>query len=295
MGLLRFPRAFGSSKPLQEGGEDNNPSLGDFGISNLVNLSLHDKKNDGTMLNDIAKPIVYTLFCIAVGFLPFRTVRVPAIAAQVVEERVLDKKTNGGEEDASNLRSHEYSDCTRLLLEAVSGVLRMIEEARKGNSSVEEVEAAFKAVKLKKEELQERILNELYMQLRGLKGEKAALEKRLDEVVDEVMKAKGEYERLVGKGVSGGKDARERIGRLEQILRRLEVEYDEKWERVGEIGDNILRRETVALSFGVREICFIERECDQLVKRFTQEMRARGKGTNRYKHRFIDFMQCLSV
>lgn len=287
--LLGFPRAPRSSKALQPGGKDEKPIFKDFGISNLVGLYVHDKKNDGTMLNYIAKPIVYTLFCIAVGFVPFRTVKALAIAAQVVGERVLDKKTIG-DEGESNLRGHEYSHCTRQLLEAVSGVLRSIEEARKGHSSVEEVEAALKAVKLKKEELQEGILNELYIQLRELKREKAALEKRLEEVVDEVLKAKEEYERLVEKGVSGGEEARERIGRLELILRRLEVEYNEKWERVGEIGDSILRRETVALSFGVRELCFIERECDQLVKTFAWEMRARGKGTNRYKHNFIGFM-----
>lgn len=278
--LLGFSRAHRSSKALQE---DEKSILKDFGISNLVSLSLYDKKNDGNMLNCIAKPIVYTLFCIAVGFVPFRTVKAPAIAAQVVGERVLDEKTNG-EEDES--RGHEYSDCTRRLLEAVSGVLRSIEEARKGNCSVEEVERGLKAVKLKKEELQEGIFSELYLQLRELKREKAVLEKRLEEVVDEVMKAKGEYEGLVEEGVSGGEEARERISKLEVILRRLEVEYNEKWERVGEIGDNILRKETVALSFGVRELCFIERECDQLVKTFAREMRARGKVTNRYNHTF---------
>lgn len=278
--LLGFPTLPRSLKASQERGEADKPISEDFSISNLVSLSVHDNKNDGTILNCIAKPIVYTLFCIAVGFVPFRTVKAPAIAAQVVGERVLDKKTNG-EEVESNLRGHEYSDCTRQLLGAVSGVSRSIEEARKGNCSVEEVETALKAVKSKKEELQEVILNELYIQLRELKREKAGLEKRLEEVVDEVLKAKGEYERLVEKGVSGGEEGRERMGRLEQILRRLEVEYNERWERVGEIGDDILRRETVALSFGVRELCFIERECEQLVKRLTREMRARGKDTNR--------------
>ncbi|KAL4035333.1 hypothetical protein IC575_004017 [Cucumis melo] len=276
--LLGFPTGSRSSKALQQRGVADKSIFEDFSVSNFVSLSIHDNKNDESMLNFIAKPVVYTLFCIAVGFVPFRTVKAPAIAAQVVADRVLNKKTNE-EEVESNLRGHKYSDYTRQLLKAVSGVSRSIEEARKGNCSLEEVEMALKAVKLKKVKLQEGILNELYRQLRDLKREKAGLEMRLGEIVDEVVKAKWAYDSLVENGSRGG-EARERMAGLEQIVRKLEVEYNERWESVGEIGDKILRRETEALSFGVRELCFIERECDQLVKRFTREMKARGKDTN---------------
>ncbi|KAG7023894.1 putative inactive ATP-dependent zinc metalloprotease FTSHI 5, chloroplastic, partial [Cucurbita argyrosperma subsp. argyrosperma] len=275
--LLGIPRVPRSSNALQEAEES---ILEDLSISNFVSLPVHDKKNDGFMLNCIAKPIVYTLFCISVGFFPFRTVKAPAIAAQAIGEAVLSQKTHG-KEDGSNLRGHKYSDCTRQLLETVSGVLRSIEETRKGNSSVAKVEEALKAVKLKKEELVNGIMSELRTQVRELKREKRDLEKRLERVVDEVVKAKGEYERLVAEGVSVGEEARKRMDRLEQILRGLEVEYNEKWEKVGEIEESILREETVALSFGVRELGFIERECNELVNGFSREMRAREKGTDR--------------
>ena len=288
--LLGIPRIPRSSNALQEAEES---ILEDLSISNFVSLPVHDKKNDGFMLNCIAKPIVYTLFCIAVGFFPFRTVKAPAIAAQAIGETVLSQKTHG-KEDGSHLRGHKYSECTRQLLETVSGVLRSIEETRKGNSSVAKVEEALKAVKLKKEELVNGIMSELRTQVGELKREKRDLEKRLERVVDEVVKAKGEYERLVAEGVSVGEEARKRMDRLEQILRRLEVEYNEKWEKVGEIEESILREETVALSFGVRELGFIERECNELVNGFSREMRAREKGTDRYKHN-LNLMPLLSL
>ena len=290
--FLGFPTGPRSSKALQQRGVVDKSISEDFSVSNFVSLSIHDNKIDESMLNCIAKPVVYTLFCIAVGFVPFRTVKAPAIAAQVVADRVFDKKAY--EEVESNLRGHEYSEFTRQLLEAVSYVSMSIEEARKGNCSVEQVEMALKTVKLYKVKLQEGILNYLHTQLRDLKREKVGLERRLEGVVNEVVEAKWEYERLVEKMGSSRKESkermdRERMARLEQIMRMLEVEYNEIWERVGEIGDIIFRRETVALSFGVRELCFIERECDQLVKRFTREMRARGKDTNRYDRK-LHFM-----
>ncbi|KAL3738756.1 hypothetical protein ACJRO7_020171 [Eucalyptus globulus] len=90
----------------------------------------------------------------------------------------------------------------------------------------------------KKGQLQEGISRGMYEELRELKREKEGLIKRSEEIVDEAMRVKRENEKTAAKG----------------------DEYDRIWERVGDVEDSIMRRETVAMSSGVREICFIERE-----------------------------------
>lgn len=206
------------------------------------------------------------LFCFAIGFAPIRTLRLTAVAAPAAE--VLEKK-----EKELKSKGHEYSDYTRRLLETVSFLLRAVEETRKGNGDVKQVEEALKAVKAKKEELQNEIVDGLYAELKQLKGDKERLEKRAEKIVEEVTKAKKEYGRSFG---GAGKEKRENVERLEENLRRLEEEYNWIWDRIGEIEDRILRRETVALSFGGRELSFIEMECEQLVQGFTREMRRKG-------------------
>ncbi|KAL4354390.1 hypothetical protein GQ457_06G018340 [Hibiscus cannabinus] len=54
--------------------------------------------------------------------------------------------------------------------------------------------------------------------------------------------------------------------KLEEGIEKMEEEYNGIWERIGEIEDEILRRKTTSLSIGVRELCFIERECEELVQ-----------------------------
>ncbi|XP_062084344.1 probable inactive ATP-dependent zinc metalloprotease FTSHI 5, chloroplastic [Humulus lupulus] len=237
---------------------------------------LHSPEPDGRLLKCVAKQIVLALFCFAIGFAPIRGIRVSAIAAPVAE--VLDKrvKMNEKEKEKGNeasSRSHEYADCTRRLLETVSFLLRSIEEARKGNGDLKQVEAAWKVVKAKKEELQDGIMNGLHAEVMELKREKEKLEKRSEDIVDAVAKTRKEYDKTVG---NVGKELGDMSGRLEGSLKRLEQEYNSIWERVGEIEDMILRKETVAMSFGVRELCFIERECEQLVQGFAREMRRKG-------------------
>lgn len=212
------------------------------------------------------KQIALALFCFAIGFAPIRTLRLTAVAAPAAE--VLEKK-----EKELKSKGHEYSDYTRRLLETVSFLLRAVEETRKGNGDVKQVEEALKAVKAKKEELQNEIVDGLYAELKQLKGDKERLEKRAEKIVEEVTKAKKEYGRSLG---GAGKEKRENVERPEENLRRLKEEYNWIWDRIGEIKDRILRRETVALSFGGRELSFIEMECEQLVQGFTREMRRKG-------------------
>lgn len=243
----------------------------------LSSIEAHGSKEpvvpEGRLLKCIARQVALTLFCFAIGFAPIRGLPVPAIAAPATEEK--EK-----EELNSNPKGHEYASCTRRLLETVSFLLRSVEEVRRGNGGdLRQVEAALKAVKAKKEELQSEVMNGLYAELRELKRDKERLEKRAEEIVDEVVKTKREYDKSFGKkGNERGGGVRKE--KLEGSLRRLEEEYNWIWERVGEIEDRIFRKETVALSFGARELSFIESECEQLVQNFTREMRR--KGTDRY-------------
>ncbi|XP_031283829.1 probable inactive ATP-dependent zinc metalloprotease FTSHI 5, chloroplastic [Pistacia vera] len=215
----------------------------------------------------VTKCIVYTIFCIAVSFSPVVSFKVPAVAAPVATEKILNKKDKG-KEIAVVLKSkdHEYSDCTRRLLETVSSLLRVIEEVRRGNGGIEGAKLALKAVKVRKDELQDEIMGGLYKELRELKSEKEELMKRTEEIVDEVSKVQREAEKAKGEKRA---EKLERIGRMDR-------EYGDAWERIGEIEDAILRRETLAFSVGVREISFIERECVDLVERFIREMRRKS-------------------
>lgn len=193
----------------------------------------------------------------------------PAIAATVASEVKLDNK---GREIETKVvfkdKDHEYADYTRRLLETVSNLLKTVEEVRGGNGDLKRAKLALKEVKMRKEELQDEIMSGMYTELRELRLEKEKLVKRVGKIIDEVLMVQTEIESLKGEKVG--------VEELLDMIGTMEREYDELWERVGEIDDKMLRRETVAMSIGVRELCFIERECEELVKRFSREMRRRS-------------------
>lgn len=221
--------------------------------------SFKNKKGERhDFLKGIAKPIAYALFYIAIGFFPipyngFRPAL--AIAAVAQEKKIVLKK-----------KDHEYSNYTRALLEKVSNLVKCVEEMRLGDGDLKAVEAALGEVRSKKRELQDEIMSGLYAELRELKGEKEDLVKKSDELVESVMKAK--------KSV-GPEDGEEE--KLEGEVRSVEEKYNEIWDKIDEIEERIERREAMALSIGVREISFIERECEALVEKFRREMRLKSK------------------
>lgn len=262
-----------SSEGGQESVLEDSVKLEDRGKFLSVACANHEKP-EGTLYRGILKQLLYALLCFAFGFSPLGSVRVPALAAPVANEVILEKKDKG-KGKKQNFQGHEYADCTKRLLETVSGVLRSIEEVKKGNMSINEVQLAMRAVNLKKEELEKEIMSKLYEEVRELRRGKGRLMNRAGKIIDELVQAKGDYDKLKGKDTD-----KERMEGLEQRMRELERDYNEIWERVNEIDNIILRMETVALSFGVREISFIERECEQLVERFKQELRQ--KDTIRY-------------
>ncbi|GAV83010.1 AAA domain-containing protein/Peptidase_M41 domain-containing protein [Cephalotus follicularis] len=230
------------------------------------------KSKEG-LIQCIAKPIVYTLFCIAIGVLsPIGPSQVSAVTAPVATEERLNKK---GSETKVKSKDHEYSDYTRKLLETVSGLLRCVEEVRRGDGDANEVGLALKAVKAKKSELQDEIMSGMYREVRELKKEKEGLTKRAEEIVDSAVKVRREYEELVVKARNEG----EGVEMLEERMRQMEEEYGGVWEMVGDMEDRIMKRETMAMSIGVRELCFIERECEELVERIRREMRRKSSGS----------------
>lgn len=243
---------------------------------NKVNIRPRNLSNDLKHCNDennalaIAKPIAYALFCVVFGFFcPVFGLRKPALAAVAVASPPAASELVLSEENEE--KGHEYSRYTRRLLEAVSRLLKIIEEAKNvvKEDFATSVEEGLKEVKMTKRALQEEIMNGLYAELKILKGEKEELMDRSDEIVDKVLKMKREEESLTRKGKGGG----DRIERLREERLSYEREYNDIWERIGEIEDLIARKETMALSIGVRELLFIERECEALVDAFLREMR----------------------
>ncbi|KZV49363.1 Metalloprotease m41 ftsh isoform 1 [Dorcoceras hygrometricum] len=150
----------------------------------------------------------------------------------------------------------------------------MVEEAKKSENEVSsaKVKEGLKGVKATKRMLQEEIMNDLYAKLRVLKGEKDQLMNRSKEIVEKFFKAKREEESLLRKAKSGGV----RIQKLREERMSWEKEYNDIWERIDEIEDLISGKETMALSIGVRELVFLERECEALVVGFMKEVRKRA-------------------
>ncbi|KAH6792607.1 FtsH extracellular protease family [Perilla frutescens var. hirtella] len=226
--------------------------------------------NDGKNALAVAKPIACALLYVFIGVLcPFIGFRKPALAAVAAAPSATANVSVLSED--SEEKGHKYAGYTRRLLKAVSQLLKIIEEAR--NAGKEDfaatVQEGLKDVKRTKGALQEELMSGLYSELRVLKGEKEALLDRSEEIVDKTFKARKEEHNLMKKA-KGGSD---KIQRLREEKRAWEKEYNDIWERIGEIEDLIERKETTALSIGVRELLSIERECEALVKNFLSEMR----------------------
>ncbi|KAL1294317.1 hypothetical protein HN51_055056 [Arachis hypogaea] len=242
----------------------------------------HQNRNDVGVASPPKCLFKEALFCFTLGVTALGAFSSPptatAIAVPAVVKDVFSwKKKNAGKEKAKS--GHEYADCTEKLLETVSVLLRTVEGVRNGNGGMEEVEAAMKAVNEKKEEVRGEINDRLYPQLRVLRRQKGALGKRAGQIIDEILAAKGEYEKLRRKEKKKGLEEEEKltVETIEKKVAELEDEYNGIWEKVGDFEDAISRKETVALSYGVREINFIQWECEQMVERFKREMRHKEK------------------
>ncbi|KAG4911184.1 hypothetical protein JHK87_057300 [Glycine soja] len=268
---LHFPQRplFTSIRPIPNRTFISNPRRTPRTPLSLAPITFAAKSTPSPNDDVLFKRLVRALFCFAVGFSALGAFRAPPPAFAIAAPWTYWGKRGAEKERA---KSHQYSDCTDRLLETVSFLLKTVDEVREGNGEVNEVEAALESVKSKKEELRKEINGRLYPALKRLRRERKALWKRSGEIVGEILKATAEYEKLKVK-VAGNEKENARMKELEESVGVMEDEYNGVWERVGEIEDRISREETVALSYGVREINFIERECEQLVERFKREIK----------------------
>jgi hypothetical protein len=166
------------------------------------------------------------------------------------------------------------------VLNTVPRLLRNIEETRKGNYDIKEVDHALKAVIYKADVAKREIVERMHPVLMDLKEELRLLEIKELEITEQMEDVKRDYDRLKEKELDGGEKLKGNVvnnevekNMLLTKMGELEKKYNEILEKIDEIKDLISRKETMALSYGVLEVVFIERECEQLVERFKQEMK----------------------
>ncbi|XP_076950574.1 putative inactive ATP-dependent zinc metalloprotease FTSHI 5, chloroplastic [Bidens hawaiensis] len=223
------------------------------------------------VIKHISKPIAITLLWIAIGLSPTLGFHQnPAIAAPVITEVLKDKR--GKSNQRVRYKDHEYSDYTRRLLETVSKLVRVIEEVRADNNGdLNDVNSVLKDVKSVKKELQDEIMSNLYQELSVLRETKAVLDRKYIEVFDSVVRFKKQRDRVLDKK---GKDRA--VVELDEVISNKEKEFMVVSEEVDEVEDQMEIKETMALSIGVRELCFIERESSVLVENFVKEMKQKA-------------------
>ncbi|KAJ8467400.1 hypothetical protein OPV22_029952 [Ensete ventricosum] len=219
------------------------------------------------VLHNARKPLAFLFFCVAVGFLPIPTAGIRALAAAATVQSRKEKTRN-----SQTLKDHEFSEYTRKLLADVSILLQRIEEVKSSRGDMDGVREALKAVKNKRKEVQEEVLGKLNLELRELQREKMELVKRSEDVMNSALKRQDKLSRK--KGVGAG--VRKNVQALENYLIAAEKEYSDLLEKVGDIEDRILRRETLTFSIAIRELSFIERESELLVERFGRRLKQDG-------------------
>ncbi|EPS73972.1 hypothetical protein M569_00780, partial [Genlisea aurea] len=224
----------------------------------------------------LAKPIAYALLCFVIGFfcpvLGFKKnafAAVSTVHAGTVEDLLRREEGKG----------HEYSRYSHKLLHVASRLVKMIEGAKdvQAEDLDDKLEEGLKEVKATRTALQEEILNNLYADLRVLNVQKGKLIENSEVFVDKVLKVKREEEESLTEKSKGDADV---ILRLKQERRALEKEYNSIWEKIEEVEDLIFKKETLALSIGVRELSFIEKECEALVFSFLKEMRNKSHSSS---------------
>ncbi|XP_071702217.1 probable inactive ATP-dependent zinc metalloprotease FTSHI 5, chloroplastic [Rutidosis leptorrhynchoides] len=249
----------------------NSSHIKKHNTTSLNSINQHQDKTflPSNVFKQISKPIAVTVFWIVIGLCPsLGFCQSPAIAVPVISE-ILKLRRNKSKQELSSSKDHEFSGYTRRLLETVSVLVRVIEEVRSNNGDLDNVKVALKDVKLKKKELQDEIMSGLYGELSVLRGAKAELDKKSGEILDSLMKSKREKDKVVEK--SGVKDVA--VMELDEVISNKEKEFMEVSEKAAEIEDQMEIKETMALSIGVRELCFIERESIALVENFVSEMK----------------------
>ncbi|PKA60946.1 ATP-dependent zinc metalloprotease FtsH [Apostasia shenzhenica] len=220
-----------------------------------------------SILDAARKTIAIAIFAAAFSFIALPAARpFPAIAAPALAQK---------KEKGETLTDHEFSGYTRRLLSVVSVLLRRIEDMKFGKGDMFVVKEALKMVKESRKKIQDEVIEKLNTDLKELKKVKMELIKRSGEALNSAWSATKERDRLLT--TTGDPETKENVQEIERSIAALEGEYNDLWEKVGEIEDVIMRRENLTYSIAVRELSFIERESELLVQRFNRQLIERGR------------------
>lgn len=206
----------------------------------------------------------------ATGFLPVPTAGIHAFAATATVE-LKERRKTVKEQKGATFKDHEFSQYTRRLLAAVSVLLHRIEEVETSKGDMAGVQEVLKVVKEKRREVQEEVIRKFNTELEKLKREKAKLTKQSEDVMKSALADKKKLDAWLKRG-GGGTRKRGNVQALENSLDAAEKEYSDLSEKVAEIEDRISRWETLTYSIAIRELSFIERECELLVERFGRRL-----------------------
>jgi len=270
---LRFPShlPFTSFRPLPNHTLFFKPPRASFTLSanQQNNTVLSQPTNSTVVLSQccLTKQLIRALFCFAVGVSTFGAFQIaPAFAIPTIQFSSKKKEKKN---------QHEYYDCTQKVLETVTSLLRTIEEVREGNGDFEDVKRALEFVKLKKDEMEREILERMHPVLMDLKEELRLLKIKEGEISWEMAEVTREYRNLIRREMEMMDKVVNEVEKkvLDKRMGELEKKWNEILVKIDEMEDVISRKETAALSYGVLEICFIERECEKLVERFKLEIK----------------------
>ncbi|KAL5983589.1 hypothetical protein ACLOJK_017677 [Asimina triloba] len=227
------------------------------------------RKTDKNPFDFFQKTLTAAVFCATIAFFPTYLIPMPATAAPAVAPaRAADKTAQRSK--STDDTDHEHSEHTRRLLAVVAVLLQRIEDAKSGRAEMGHVKEALKEVALKREELQNEILSALNRELEEMDNEEDELTARGKKalLLFQVMeKQKDDLERRRGQG----EEVKEKIDELEKNMDATEKEYNEISDKFEDIEDAILRKETMAFNIALRELSFIQKECETLVKVFERQ------------------------
>lgn len=222
-----------------------------------------------SLLNHARQPFVIMLFSIVLGFTPNPHSNLYAIAvpAMVASQNVAKSK----KADASN--DHEFSVYTKELLESVPILEERIKEVKEGKGEMSVVKEALKTIREKRKRIEKVILGNLGKETEQLVIEKVQYLSKAEAILEVAFQLREELSKLMRRekarsGTSKGEvvvKEKERIDELEGRLEELEREFNGLAENVQELDQRIEMRERFTISVGIREIMFVERECEELV------------------------------
>ncbi|CAN6469160.1 unnamed protein product [Victoria cruziana] len=277
-GLLPAARIFGDLRCcLDEGtAKKGEPEVVEKNLPPVLVVLKSFSGSEWDMWRYLRTPICFVVFCVVTGLMPNQMLQPLAIAAPAVaaiRERTTTK------EERLGWKEHEYADYTRSLLDTVAVLLKRMDMVKtflgsetnpKGRALFAIVEASLKDVKVRKAKLQKEIFRVLNAELSRLREDKSELVVQAENALKPVTSARRELLKLRRSG-KAGKQVTDRIKELEMSVSAAEAEYNGLWEKVDEIDEEISRKETRVYSTVVRELMFIEKECETLVRRFKRE------------------------